>query len=110
MKNNKKAFIAIGLTIASFGNINAQKAGLNYPKPRKADISDNYFGTKVADPYRWMENDTTSEVNEWVKTENKVTQDYLAQIPYRKAIHERLTDIWNYTRYSVPIHKGSHFF
>ena len=102
--------MTISLGVASFYNAHAQSGSLNYPKPRKADVSDNYFGTKVADPYRWMENDTTSEVNEWVKAENKVTQDYLAQIPYRKAIHDRLTDIWNYTRYSVPIHKGNHFF
>jgi len=107
---NRNVLMAISLGVASFYNTNAQSGGLNYPKPRKADVSDNYFGTNVADPYRWMENDTTAEVNEWVKAENKVTQDYLAQIPYRKAIHDRLTDIWNYTRYSVPIHKGNHFF
>jgi len=83
---------------------------LNYPKAHKANVVDNYFGAKVTDPYRWMENDTSKEVKQWVDAENKVTQDYLSQIPYRQAIHDRLTKIWNYARYSVPIHKGKHYF
>jgi prolyl oligopeptidase len=92
-------------------NAHAQGGGkLMYPKARKANVSDNYFGTKVADPYRWMENDTSAEVKTWVDAENRVTQDYLAQVPYRKAIHDHLTDIWNYTRYTAPIHKGKHYF
>ena len=102
--------MAISLGLASFANVNAQSGSLSYPSPRKSDVVDNYFGTKVSDPYRWMENDTSAEVNDWVKAENKVTQDYLAKIPYRQAIHDRLTDIWNYTKYTVPIHKGNHYF
>ena len=105
-----KLLMAIGIGAASVNNLHAQQNDLKYPVPRKANVVDNYFGTKIADPYRWMENDTSKEVKEWVDAENKLTQDYLAKIPYRKAIHERLTDIWNYTRYSVPIHKGKYYF
>jgi len=107
---SKNALTALSISMAIFGNANAQQGGLSYPTPQKGNVVDNYFGTKVADPYRWMENDTSAEVNAWVKAENKVTQDYLARIPYRQAIHDRLTDIWNYTRYSVPVHKGNHYF
>jgi prolyl oligopeptidase len=94
----------------STGSVDAQSGNLNYPKARKANVTDNYFGTRVQDPYRWMENDTSREVKNWVEAENKITQDYLSQIPYRKTIHDRLTQIWNYERYSAPIHKGKHYF
>jgi len=83
---------------------------LIYPKPRKANVTDNYFGTKVPDPYRWMENDTSQEVKEWVQAENKVTETFMYQVPYRKIIHDRLTEIWDYARYTAPIHKGKHYF
>ena len=71
---------------------------------------DDYFGTKVSDPYRWLENDTAADVKHWVEAENKVTADYLSKIPYRGAIKKRLTDIWNYERYSSPFRAGEYYF
>lgn len=83
---------------------------INYPETRKTDTVDVYFGTEVADPYRWLEDDNSAETAEWVKAQNDVTNAYLAKIPFRDQIRERLTGLWNYPRYGVPFHKGNHFF
>ncbi|MBQ3355478.1 MAG: hypothetical protein IJG41_10085 [Bacteroidales bacterium] len=73
-----------------------------YPEALKVDTVDEYFGTQVADPYRWLENDTSAETNAWVEAERKVTDDYLSHIPFRAAIKDRLTQVMNYERYSAP--------
>jgi prolyl oligopeptidase len=74
-----------------------------YPEAFKDEtVVDNYFGTEVADPYRWLENDTSAETNAWVEAERKVTDDYLSHIPFRGAIKDRLTTLMNYERYSAP--------
>ena len=82
---------------------------LSYPNTmRDTSVVDEYFGTKVNDPYRWLENDTSAETEAWVKAENKVTFDYLKKIPYRNAINERLTELWNYEKYSAPFVRGEY--
>ena len=74
-----------------------------YPETRKdTTVVDDYFGTQVADPYRWLENDTCAETSAWVEAQRAVTQDYLSHIPFRDAIKDRLTQIVNYERYSAP--------
>ncbi len=83
---------------------------LAYPVTKKADQVDDYFGTKVADPYRWLENDTAQDVKQWVEEENKVTFGYLEKIPFRKKIKERLTEIFNYPKYSSPFRAGEYYF
>lgn len=83
---------------------------LTYPQARKTDQVDTYHGTQVADPYRWLEDDRSAETAEWVKAENKVTFDYLAQIPYRKQFQDRLEKIYNYPKYSAPSRKGEWFY
>lgn len=83
---------------------------MTYPKTKKDSTIDHYFGTSIADPYRWLENDTSTETNEWVDAENKVTQDYLQQIPYRSDIKKRLTAIWNYPKESAPFKVGEYYF
>ncbi len=83
---------------------------LKYPLTKKVDTIDNYFGTKVPDPYRWLEDDKSAETTAWVKEENTLTNDYLAKIPFRNAIKERLTKIWNYPKYGVPFKGGKHYF
>ena len=83
---------------------------LKYPKTNKDNVKDNYFGTVVNDPYRWLEDDTAKAVREWVKEENKVTFNYLNKIPFRDKIKERLEKLWNYPKYSVPFKGGSHYF
>jgi prolyl oligopeptidase len=81
-----------------------------YPQAHKDSTVDDYFGTKVADPFRWLENDTAADVIDWVKKENEVTQNYLAQIPFREQIKSRLGKIWNYPRYGSPFKEGDYYF
>ncbi len=81
-----------------------------YPETKKVTQVDDYFDTKISDPYRWLENDTAADVKQWVEAENKVTGNYLSKIPFRNAIKKRLTDIWNYERYSSPFRAGEYYF
>ncbi len=83
---------------------------LTYVKTRKCDTVDTYFGTKVADPYRWLEDDKSAETGEWVKAQNKVTYDYLGTIPFREKIKDRLTKIWNFAKCTAPFKKGKYYF
>jgi len=80
-----------------------------YPQTKTVEQTDDYFGTKIADPYRWLENDTAGDTEEWVKQENAVTEKFLSQIPYRDKIKKRLTEVWNYPRYSAPQKEGDWF-
>ena len=85
-------------------------APLAYPKAKTVDQVDDYHGVKVADPYRWLEDTDSAETHDWVEAENKVTFSYLDQIPYRGAIRERLTKLWNYERFTVPGQEGGRYF
>ena len=88
-----------------------QQKKLTYPKAEKVDTVDVYFGTEVADPYRWLENDTSAATVAWVEAENKVTNEYLAQIPFRKQLLERLTNLANYEKIGAPFKKhGKYYF
>ena len=88
----------------------AQTAPLTYPQPRRSDQVDDYHGTKVADPYRWLEDTDSAETHAWVEAENKLTFGYLDQIPYRQPIRDRLTKLWNYERFSTPSQHGGRYF
>ena len=79
---------------------------LPYPETERGNVTDNYFGTEVADPYRWLEDDNSEATAAWVKAENEVTFDYLSKIPFREAIKERLTELWDYPKESAPSKKG----
>ena len=85
-------------------------AQLPYPQARKVDQTDDYHGTKVADPYRWLEDDRSAETADWVKAENKVTFDYLDKIPYRNQFQNRLEQVYNYPKYTAPNRKGEYFY
>jgi len=96
----------IGLT-----NCNQKsKTELVYPVAKKVDTTNVYFGTEVPDPYRWLEDDNSEETAEWVKAENKVTEEYLSQIPFRDKIKDRLTSIWNYPKYGTPFKEGGKYY
>ena len=86
----------------------AQK--LQYPDTKKVDQVDSYFGVKVADPYRWLEDDNSPETMKWVQAENKVTFDYLSKIPYREKIKDRLATLFNYPKYGAPFRRGETYF
>ncbi len=81
-----------------------------YPVTRQINQVDVYHGIPVADPYRWLEDDNSRETQEWVKAQNVVTFGYLAQIPQRKGLGERLTKLWNFERYSAPSKYGGRYF
>ena len=82
---------------------------LTYPQARRSDQIDDYHGTKVADPYRWLEDTDSAETHAWVEAENKLTFGYLEQIPYRQAIHDSLTKLWNYERFTTPSRHGGRY-
>ena len=81
-----------------------------YPKSKKTDHTDVYFGRTIYDPYQWLENDTSAETADWVKAQNQVTSAYLDSMPYRVKIKERLTKLWNYPKFSVPFREGENYF
>ena len=82
----------------------------SYPQTRKVEQVDNYHGTTVADPYRWLEDDRSAETAEWVKAQNAVTFAYLEKIPYRAKVRSRLEQLFNYPKYSSPTRRGEHYF
>jgi prolyl oligopeptidase len=103
--------IITGLSILlTYGFIKSSTIKVEYPKTKKVEQVDDYFGTKVSDPYRWLENDTAAETAEWVKAQNKVTFGYLEQIPFRDKIKQRLTKIWNFPKFGVPFREGNFYF
>jgi len=91
-------------------NCNENQNRLTYPAATKTGTVDNYFGTNVPDPYRWLENDTAADVAEWVKAQNKVTFNYLNKIPFRQKMKKRLTSIWNFQKQTAPFKKGGKYF
>ncbi len=82
---------------------------VTYPETKKVEQIDDYFGTLVADPYRWLEDDNAEDVKQWVEAQNAVTFGYLEKIPFREKIRARLTEIYNYPRYSSPFRVGEHY-
>jgi prolyl oligopeptidase len=107
----KKAMLTLLLLsiVLAFAACQKQAARLSYPATKKVNQVDDYFGTKVADPYRWLEDDNAEDVKAWVKAENEVTFGYLDKIPFRPKIKARLTEIYNYPRYSSPFRAGEHY-
>ncbi|ESU29804.1 prolyl oligopeptidase [Flavobacterium limnosediminis JC2902] len=105
MKNT----ITAAAVICSF-TMNAQapksKGEIKYPETKKIEHTDTYFGTKINDPYRWLEDDRSAETGAWVKAQNEVTYGYLKQIPYRDAIKTRMEKLWNYEKISAPFKEG----
>src|SRR5690242_7189956 len=86
------------------------KNKITYPETKKVEVVDDYFGTKVPDPYRWLEDETSPETKAWVDDQNRVTFAYLDKIPYREKLRARLTELYNYPRISAPFHRGETYF
>ena len=86
--------------------MNAQTKKINYPETKKIDHVDTYFGEKINDPYRWLEDDRSAETEAWVKAQNVVTYGYLEQIPYRNQLKSRMEQLWNYEKISAPFKEG----
>jgi Serine proteases of the peptidase family S9A len=81
-----------------------------YPEARKGEQVDDYHGTKVADPYRWLEDPDSAESRAWIEAENKITFDFLAKIPERDRIKRRITELWDYEKFGVPFKENSRYF
>ncbi|MBQ5533050.1 MAG: S9 family peptidase, partial [Bacteroidales bacterium] len=106
MKTNKLMIMGICLLCTACGN----KGKITYPEAERQDVTDNYFGHEVADPYRWMENDTTAQVAAWVEAENRVTDAYLQKIPFLKSLNRRLTALADYEKMGMPFKKGGKYY
>ncbi len=87
-------------------SVNAQNKTMNYPQTAKKEVIDTYFNNKIADPYRWLEDDRSAETAAWVTAQNNVTFAYLDQIPYRDQLKKQLTEKWNYEKISAPFVEG----
>ncbi len=103
--NTKFNAVIVGLVLSASGH-----AQIRYPETRKSDHQDIYHGVTVADPYRWLEDDRSEETGQWVKRQNEVTNAFLAQIPYRKQLQDRLEQVYNYPRYSAPFESGGWYY
>ncbi|WMO16766.1 prolyl oligopeptidase family serine peptidase [Pseudoalteromonas piscicida] len=112
-----KKILAGAIALALVGCVNTENEQSNnaaltqsvkYPITKTGTVIDNYFGTQVADPYRWLEDDKNAETAAWVKAQNETTQAYLSQIPYRKDIEKRLTELLDYERVSQPFKHGNY--
>lgn len=103
-----QTFGALGALVAISACETPSSSTMKYPDTRTDATVDTFFGTAVPDPYRWLEDDLSEETGAWVKAQNEVTFDYLAQIPYRQEMIDRLTELWNYTRYSAPVVHGAY--
>ena len=110
MKRLKKSIFVIAILISPFFGIAQHTSpinkSMNYPLTTKTDVFDTYFGTKINDPYRWLEDDRSAETKAWVEAENKVTQGYLSGIPFRGDIKKRLETLWNYEKFTAPFKEG----
>lgn len=107
MKFNTSALITVSLFLASCAS-NSMKNTFQYPETKKVEHTDEYFGTKVEDPYRWLEDDRAEDTKDWVQREVAFTKNYLDQIPFREEIRAQLKDIWNYEKISAPFTEGDY--
>jgi prolyl oligopeptidase len=105
--------MALSLSISTLPRVARAHAGdipkVTYPETKRGDVVDDYFGNKVPDPYRWLEDDNAPDVAAWVEAENKVTFGYLDKIAYRPQLRDRLTKLLNYPKFSAPSRRGENF-
>jgi prolyl oligopeptidase len=112
MKSKHLSVALLATTLLVFtSQVHAQEK-MTYPDTRKVDQVDEYHGTMVADPYRWLEDDvrTSDEVASWVEAQNKVTNAHITSLPFRKEIESRLTKLWDYEKYGTPFKRGDRYF
>lgn len=100
-------FVVVLLSVLGISCLNQK---IDYPKTKKVDQVDNYFGVDIKDPYRWLEDDRSEETENWVIAQNKVTFDYLNSIPYKDKFKKRMTELWNFETMDAPFKKGDRYF
>src|SRR5262245_26813979 len=108
---------AVAVALVALAAVTAQEpklkeSKLKYPQTKTGDVTDDYHGTKVADPYRWLEDDVrkSKDVADWVEAQNKVTFAFLESIPQREPIRQRITDLYDYEKFSAPFKVGGKYF
>ena len=108
------AFVATILALAAVAPFLTRAASdgtkITYPETKKVEVVEDYFGTKVVDPYRWLEDENSADTKAWVEEQNKLTFSYLDKIPYREKLKARLTELYNYPRISAPFRRGDTYF
>ncbi|TXD81453.1 S9 family peptidase [Subsaximicrobium wynnwilliamsii] len=108
----KLAFLSVSILLMVSCEDNSKDTkkdmAITYPETKKVDTVNNYFGVEVKDPYRWLEDDRSAETEAWVKAENETTFEYLNKIPYRDALKERLSKLWNYEKIGAPYKEGDY--
>jgi prolyl oligopeptidase len=102
--------LVTALSLAACSAKPVERTPVSYPQSAKGDVVDDYFGTKVADPYRWMEALDSKAVADWVAAQNKVTFAYLETLPLRERFRERITQLWDYPRVGIPVKEGGRYF
>jgi prolyl oligopeptidase len=112
MKKMSPRLASLAALVVAFASLcpPATAQRLQYPDTKRIDQTDTYFGVKVEDPYRWLEDDKSDETAKWVAEENKVTFSYLEKIPYRASVKSRLEKLYNYTKYGAPFRNGDYYY
>lgn len=108
-KKSNRRWIFMSASLLA-GQAIAQQPAIRYPETKKVDTVDNYHGTSISDPYRWLEDDHSDATRAWVTEQNKITDDYLAKIPFRNDIRKRLEELWNYPKTSAPVKHGNYYY
>ena len=96
--------------VTSHEGMNTKAENISYPQTRAMDVTDDFFGTTVADPYRWLENEDAFETGEWIEAENAITFPMLAELPSRQGYIDRITELFNYERFGTPYKEGGRYF
>ncbi|MDP9204318.1 MAG: prolyl oligopeptidase family serine peptidase [Gemmatimonadota bacterium] len=109
-RHNLCSFLFLLTIVAGTSSAQTQTSSISYPAAARGTQVDDYHGVSIADPYRWLEDTDSPETKAWVEAENKLTDSFLATIPERAAIKNRLTQLWNYARYSAPFKEGGRYF
>ncbi len=102
--------LAAALLVGCNSTQDQETMTFEYPEARKGDVVDDYHGTQVADPYRWLEDPDSDETRAWVEAQNELTFPYLESLPSRDRIQKRLTDLWDYPKYGAPFERGGRYF
>jgi len=110
LKKTNKGLLIMSMTFMTGNLIAQQQPVITYPNTWKVDTVDHYHGTDIADPYRWLEDDNSTATKGWVVAQNKVTEDYLSNIPFRKDIKKRLEELWNYVKVGTPFKRGNYYY
>jgi prolyl oligopeptidase len=105
-----KKYFKLSLIMALMATTAVSNAQVTYPISPKGSQVDDYFGTIVADPYRWLEDDNSKETTAWVAEQNAVTNAYLSAIPFRNKVKKRLEEMWNYPKYGAPFKEGAYYY